>query len=192
MIIIGLHGHARAGKSTIGKYLTDKHGFVNTSFAAPLKKAVSCIFNLSDTEMKEENKEKIIHRWGLSFRNMCQLVGTEVGRRISKDIWIKNAQFFIEDIENRKKEKELKNFIKDGVVVTDVRFKNEADFIRQKNGLVIHVKKSNATGEVGIKGHESESGIPFSPSSDVLLENNGTLEELYKKVDLIIERTRLI
>jgi hypothetical protein len=71
-----------------------------------------------------------------------------------------------------------------GVVIPDVRFRNEVDAIKQAGGRVFRIARPGSTGDVGIKGHASESemdGISVE-RFDALIENTGTLEGLKKVV----------
>ena len=64
------------------------------------------------------------------------------------------------------------------IVVTDVRFQNEADAIKEKGGIILYIQRDG----VAEDGHESEK---IDVKYDYMLENNGTLEQLYKEVDVI-------
>lgn len=65
------------------------------------------------------------------------------------------------------------------VVIKDVRFENEADFIRSHNGNIWHVKRDNAAKVIS---HSSERGIEIK-QGDIVINNNGSLMDL----ELIIE-----
>lgn len=106
-----------------------------------------------------------------SVRKLLQFIGTEMFRNlINRDIWVKNFISRIEPGTN--------------YVVTDARFINEIECIKKHFGgkiMFIEVKRQGCDGvSVGIKNHESER---YSLPSDVILENNGTIEELYCKVE---------
>lgn len=60
------------------------------------------------------------------------------------------------------------------MVIPDVRFENEAEWVRNKGGRIIHVVRANPT---QIETHVSENGVTKSPL-DAILFNSGTLEEL--------------
>jgi hypothetical protein len=98
-------------------------------------------------------------------------VGTEVCRNIDPDFWIKIF------------EKNIVNFQPTSVkalVIPDVRFKNEVDYIRSKNGVLIKVKRDLIPG-VSPYQHQSEKGLD-DELFDYVVENNGTVDELYKKI----------
>jgi hypothetical protein len=62
-------------------------------------------------------------------------------------------------------------------VFTDVRFANEADFIRAEGGIIVRVVREGlAAGE-----HESESG-QLAIRSDQSVLNDGTIERLHAQL----------
>ena len=165
--LIGFAGKARSGKDTAGKYLVDNYQFVRYSFAQPLKDGAKAMFNLTDEQI--ENKEKVIEPWGRSPRELYQLLGTDVARSIDVRVWIKNAEMFI------KKRAGL------SVVITDVRFSNEAEWIRKQGGVVIYLE-SKTRGINDGTGHASENGLT-GDDVDLVIENDGTINALYEQVE---------
>lgn len=177
--LIGIHGKARAGKDTAAKYLVSEHGFVRQAFADPLKRAGQAMFGLNEQETWDDSlKEVVIPYWGMSPREMFQKLGTEGGREVfGEDLWLKRWLKFYEEY------KDLSN-----IVVPDVRFENEAELVRARGGIVIHLTTSRKS---ALKGntttHASEAGVEFKPG-DYRLANDGTFAALYAKIDLILEQ----
>ena len=167
--LIGFAGKARSGKDTAGKYLVDNYQFAHYYFAKPLKDGAKAMFNLTDEQI--ENKEKVIEPWGRSPRELYQLLGTDVARSIDKRVWIKNAEMFI---------RKHPGF---SVVITDVRFSNEADWIRSKGGVVIYLD-SKTRGITNHTSHSSENGLG-GDDVDVYMENDGTINQLYEKIEAL-------
>lgn len=64
-------------------------------------------------------------------------------------------------------------------VIKDIRYENEASFWRKHNGIIWHITRNSA---MKVHSHSSELGIKVA-TPDKLIENNGTIEELRKKVD---------
>jgi hypothetical protein len=166
-LIIGFAGKARSGKDTAGKYLVDNYQFVHYSFAKPLKEGAKAMFNLTDEQI--DNKEKVIETWGKSPRELYQLLGTDVARSIDTDVWIKNAEMF---------RKSIGGF---SLVVTDVRFANEAKWIRDNGGVVVFLE-SKTRGIHEHTGHSSENGLS-GEDVDIIIENDGTIEALHQKIE---------
>jgi len=164
--LIGFAGKAGSGKDTAGKYLVDNYLFAHYYFAKPLKEGAKAMFNLTDEQVK--NKEKVIEPWGRSPRELYQLLGTDVARSIDPNIWIKNAEMFYRQAHGS------------SVVITDVRFSNEAFWIRQKGGIVIQIKRDNEP--ITKSSHSSENGMKES-DYDLTILNTGTKQELFDKLD---------
>lgn len=62
----------------------------------------------------------------------------------------------------------------DVVIIKDVRFENEAEFLRNHGGTIWHIKREQA---LKVISHASEKGIKVK-DKDIVIQNNGSLEEL--------------
>ena len=174
MRVIGITGRARSGKTTVTEWIVTAHQFEPYAFAAPLKNALRAIFNLTEEQMDGEEKEQILNWLGCSPRFLMQSLGTEWGRNtVRQDLWIKLAERWLESVPR----------YVPGVVFSDVRFDDEANFVRQHGGILIHVSRSAAP---KVNPHESERGVRFE-DGDFILPNNGTLDELYERVDDLVQ-----
>ena len=71
----------------------------------------------------------------------------------------------------------IKNF-----VISDVRFQNEADLVKKLNGLLIKVKRP---GQNNNDKHISERGIDDIKNYDILIQNSGSIFDLYEKIRLL-------
>lgn len=172
--LIGIAGKARTGKDTIARHLWAKHSFTRIAFADPVKLAAQAMFGLTHDQTWDDNmKEKLIPEWGMSPREIFQRVGTECVRDVfGADHWLNRwAQTYrmIKDT--------------DDIVVPDVRFENEAAMIRDLGGLVIHLVRDGAH---PVARHVSESGVAIA-DPDIVINNNGTIEDLQSLVDTIVE-----
>lgn len=202
MAIIGLVGFIGSGKGAVGDMIADK-GWHRDSFAAPLKDAASSIFGWprdlleGDTEVSRKWREEPDEFWSIRTGNSnftprlaLQLLGTEAGRNVfHPDIWVISLL-------NRAKGK--------NVVVTDVRFKNEIDYIQDNGGIVVRVKRGEEPSWFNIAKEANagsmlcfdamcESQIHASEwdwigcEFDYTIENDGTLQDLGKRVDDLLQ-----
>ena len=177
-IIIGVTGRARSGKDTVGEYLINNYGFKRLAFADSLKNACESVFGFSHDQLYGDSKEKVDEYWKHTPREIFQKVGTELFRielpkqcsHIGDDIWIRSV------------DRKIQNLKKAGckrVVITDMRFKNEKEFINAQHGLSIKTvrnisnNQSNHASEVEIDGFQC----------DITFDNNKTLKELYNAID---------
>ena len=169
--LIGISGKAGAGKDTLGKYLCDEYRCMHYYFAKPLKEGAKIMFGLSDEQI--ENKEKVIEPWGISPRKIYQLLGTEVGRGIDVNIWVKNAEMFVKSVAGHT------------VVITDVRFDNEAHWIHSRGGAVINIVRDQK--DIYENKHSSEGGLK-PDNIDLTIHNNGTIADMCNEVTYMIQK----
>lgn len=171
--IIGLCGKARSGKDTAANMLqTIKPTAGKVAFADPIRAAAKAMFDFTDEHLHGKLKEVVIPRYGKSPRQIMQTLGTEWGRdTIHEDLWLLIA------------EEKIDAFVGAGrwAIVTDVRFENEADFIRKKGGQIWHIRRGDAP---AVSKHPSEAGVTFRADlGDIVINNNGTLDDLFEQVD---------
>lgn len=160
--LIGLTGRARSGKDTVADFIVAAQGGYKYSFADPIRHMLRPLGVDMWDPYWQSRKEEIIPALGVSPRRMMQTLGTDWGREIiNPDLWLLLAQ-------------QTLHRNGPGMVVADVRFENEADWVRRHGGRIIHVIRPDAK---EVEAHVSESGIEVAPT-DTQLFNTGTLEEL--------------
>ena len=144
--ILGICGRAGAGKDTfaasfIAAAVADGATVRKYSFADPLKQACEVLFGGDDVDhwWTQEGKaaefpfwaEKLGARYG-SGRNILVTVGTDVFRyNVSDSFWLHIAEW------------RASRSDADVIVIPDVRFDNEAAWIRAMGGTVIEVVNTN-------------------------------------------------
>ena len=200
-MIIGVLGFIGSGKGTVGDILSDL-GFKKESFASHLKDVTAVMFNWDrnllegDTDESREFREKADPYWSSKFekdftpRLALQLMGTEVGRNVF------DTNFWVHCIEN----KIVMNKATPNFVITDVRFKNEIEWITSKNGILIEVRRGITPHwyDIAVKANRGDSraelwmqhtsGVHESEwrwighHTDETIYNDGTLEDLKKNV----------
>lgn len=160
--LIGIAGRARSGKDTVANFIVAAIGGYRYSFADPIRAMLALLgVDMSDPYW-QARKEEPIPALGVSPRRMMQTLGTEWGRQlINPDLWLIMAH-----------QRLLQSG--PGMVISDVRFDNEAAWIRKHGGWIIHVIRPDTK---TVEAHESENGIEVL-AEDVQLFNSGTLEEL--------------
>ena len=158
MKIIGITGPLNSGKSQSALFMQK---FEPESIIIPFAKALKDFaFQMGWDGKKDERG-----------RRLLQLLGTDVGRKcISEDIWVKHWWKATQVNQTKL------------IIADDLRFNNEAQRIKENGGIVIQV--------VGrcefLKTHESEMGID-PRYVDHFLPNDGTLIDLQKKCDIIVD-----
>jgi dephospho-CoA kinase len=171
--VIGLCGKAGSGKSTVAQYLQENYGFERIAFADSLKEILLESGIVSPLDLVKKTPYA---------RFLLQRIGTDVIRnQVDPNFWINKTL---------KKIGELIFKGKKNIVIEDVRFPNEAELINLFNGTVIKVVRNNNTlDREDLKNHESETFIE-QLLVDTIINNTGTIDDLYKELDKIISKIK--
>lgn len=185
-MLIGVCGQAGSGKSTVAQFLVKHYGFIEVSFADPMKRFVQDVFDMTDAQIwgpsENRNAEDMRYpdpakpRHGLTPRFALQTLGTEWGRNCYPQVWVDYAirvharlqeggyaydqqrgLYTVSTLMDRRVNPDAMMWPKINVVISDVRFKNEVGGIREAGGDVFRIVRPGAEGKVGIAGHASES-----------------------------------
>lgn len=212
MKIVGLVGFKGSGKDSASTPLLEQ-GFQKTSFAGVLKDCCSAIFGwdrdmlegtTGEARLKREETDlwwaEKLGRPGFSPRRAFTSLGTDVIRtHFNENIWVLAVE----------------NQIRQGGdwVLTDCRFPNELQMVKDLGGTIIRVKRgpepewyrfAEAVNNIKDKNdrfyqeaaaamtvlykhiHISEWAWAGSPLIEHTIENDGSLEELHAKVNRIV------
>ena len=156
--LIGITGRAGCGKDTLAGMLD----YATYAFAGPLKAGLAA---MGFPEPPRLLKEERIEGFSFSWRRAAQLLGTEWGRALQSDIWLAMAKRHRCDVQA------------EFLVITDVRFHNEADWIRE-HGILVHLRgRQTLMTDPAAAQHESENLLPVM-EQDYVIENSGSLNRL--------------
>lgn len=167
--LIAFAGPAGSGKDTAAGFLKGSK-YVPYKFAAPIKQAISNMFGVPLSLLEDSvAKEGELTPYGKSMRYMMQTLGTEWGRDlIHPDIWVILATKRLYEVMTLGK----------CMVISDLRFENEAQWVRQSKGQIFYLER----GASGIgQSHKSEQGFQLQPEDTVII-NNGSIAELRAKL----------
>ncbi len=170
-MIIGFTGPAGSGKTTACEFFNRRYGALIYNFADPIKNGIASLFGFNlaqcfDPALKEV-EDPIL---GFSPRRAMQVIGTEgVRNHLGQDTWVKI-------MEKRTSEPLIKNGL---VVIGDVRFNNEAIWIRKNlsGGCLVHLIGRKTE----VSPHSSEEGVILA-EGDIIIENSETLLEFRQKL----------
>lgn len=132
----------------------------------------------------QDQKNIVIKQFNKTIGETLQLVGTDLFRdNYDTDIWVKS--FFNEELSEKLNNGKI-------IVVPDVRFVNEADFILQEGGYLIRLEgdpmgvRENSLRDLN---HISETDLDNYTKFDKVIYNDKKDIEILKKVvnDLIFE-----
>lgn len=159
---------AHSGKDTCAEYLKEKHGGVILKFADGIYNILYTVQDMMGIPRKKHAP-------------LLQMIGTDLGRNADPDVWVKICTNRIKEI--------LKENPEANILISDLRFPNEASSLKELGFTLCCVtRKQELRGNIGRDpNHPSETAMDWYDKWDVVIENNGTLEDLYKKVDQLIK-----
>lgn len=166
---IGLSGPAGSGKDTASDALVRHFSYERYAFADPLRKAVAAILGCPVEMLKDRAFKEAKTALGVSPRRMMQTLGTEWGRQtIRDDMWLQVMA--------------VQSLLSPRVVIPDVRFDNEAEWILSSGGIVIQVDRPGCE---PVEGHVSEAGVSKSLLTSRVV-NDGDVPDLHRKVENVV------
>lgn len=213
-MIVAFSGRKFAGKDTCAEGLIKHHKFIRVSLADELKDIAAIVFHIPRTRMDDpDQKEKpfkhpliinSVHLEDLidrvekdgfrvsevaqktifaeflgtplqSIRHVLQLLGTDICRHHIKDtIWLEYFDRRIAKIDG-------------SVVVTDARFKNERDHLKNLGAILVLVERPNdmeATRLNKTELHVSENQLGTDADYDVLVYNIGSVYQIQSEISM--------
>jgi len=177
--VVGIAAMARHGKDTVAEALVAL-GYERISLADKLKEEVAGMFEGHEGF----DLETLMHGdKGPLQRRVLQIWGTEARREVFPDFWI--WQWCV---------KALACAVagKPGVVLADVRFHNEADYVHLCGGVLIGVDRGDFRDPDTDYSHASERHIPeILAKADYTIDNTGSLEKFNENVSYALDELRL-
>ena len=171
--VVSFWGKAGSGKSQAARILVTKYGYKPISFATPIKNVMEKfldIFGEDRNHVWSKKQQPIASLNGLTGRYLLQTFGTEWGRDlIDKNLWANIARKRISTALGRGER----------VVIDDLSFVNEEIMLQEFGASIVQITRDD---EKDLK-HTSENQ---NLTSDYVLENNGNLTTLTKKLKCII------
>lgn len=198
-MLIGISGFAKSGKTTVASYLEDRFGYTRKHIATPLRAMLSPLLQAFGVPADEYQgvpnvydylegfkKEDVIPGLGVTGRHLQVTLGTEWGRElVDPDLW---AKAWVRGLTAKSK-----------VINDSVRFPNEQAQIDRYHGKVIMIRRPGVGPRVfkwqklgpylydkgiwwGV--HDSERLDRIYP--DVVIENDGSMINLYDKLDEVM------
>jgi hypothetical protein len=178
-LIIGLSGYARSGKDEAAQALVDR-GWRRAAFADKLKDFLYALDPLIPGHYGAGvlRLRKLVDATGWDYaketypevRALLQRAGTEAGRRVlGSNVWV-DAVF-------------REHADAPALVVSDVRFPNEAEAIAERGGVLIRVSRPHVGPKRSRHGQVHESEVALDGwEFDHHLNNDGPIADLHEKL----------
>lgn len=204
--LIGLGGYAESGKDEVAKYLAERYGFVRCGMSNGLEQALLALdpivpfgeitdgvwakkdaAKLRSTEREFERYSELHTRAGYDLskknpevRQLLQRLGTDVGRRfMDEEVWVR---WLLDNVIDPALDDE-----KD-VAVTAMRYPNELAMVKSRgsyNDVEPLTWWVHRPGYGPVNAHSSDNTL--GPDDfDLILMNDGSLNELHFKIDKLL------
>jgi len=180
-ILIGLCGHAGSGKTAAADHLHIEHSFEQLAFADGLKDMLADHFNdlgvdyacLHEPGLKNEPLH--IGQAVTSARELMQRLG-DTFRAVHADWWV-HALAMRAGMAGPRDQWQP---IHDRIVITDIRYPNEAAWLLQAGGILIRLQREGAP---PVREHGSERHVSRLPAHITLVNNGPTMHGLHTLLD---------
>lgn len=183
--LIAICGVAGSGKSTVQQYLSDYHGFRAHDFAMPLKTAAQLLTGMNPHRdpADPEARERRDPFWGRSPRQFLQDFGQGMRNLFGQDFWLKVWRQRYDALPPGSR-----------VVVTDCRYENEVQFLRERGAVILGVERPGAAERLppATLAHSSEQMALYKLRAvcDTVLVNDTTIFSLCFKVEMFLKEGR--
>jgi hypothetical protein len=175
-MIIGLSGYARSGKDTVAGMLMGIHHYEQRAFANKIRELLFAIDPLIMHDGKDFRLQDIVESKGWEdaktqhpeVRRLLQDLGVGARTLFGDDFWIYQV---LKDIHPS-----------DKIVISDVRFKNEAECISARGGQVWRI---NRVGVEAANQHISEHDLD-DWKFDGVITNNSDMPNLIKQIRALL------
>ncbi len=196
-MLVGISGKKQSGKNTVatiwntidaernyglealleGRGSSSPNGsFTPKSFAQGVKEIASLYtgipIELFEFEATKAMKVKYAEE-KITIREVLQKVGTFGRKTFGESYWI-NKLFH--------------DYKHQNWIITDVRYKNEADAIKQRGGILIRLNRNSTSTDT----HDSEIELDDYSDWDYVINNNGSIGELAHSVTEIMIKQGII
>lgn len=181
-MFIGFAGRKNTGKDTAGAYLVEKYGYSRHAFADALKALalrINPMLPLREGDWWDGDLEELSHLvssrgWDYAkdefpeVRRYLQTLGSAL-REMDQNFWVYPLI-------------DLRMAPLKPMVITDVRYINEAEFVRDEGGHVIKLVRDGVdTGD----DHESETSVDSLPVCATIV-NDGSMEDLHRRIEEVL------
>ncbi|MFD5308172.1 deoxynucleotide monophosphate kinase family protein [Streptomyces ardesiacus] len=181
---IGLIGKARSGKDTAAARMVQTSAYTRLAFADPLREALLGLdpvvpFGPGGWTTIREYVEDFgweVAKESTEVRRLLQNYGQTI-REVDPEFWVRALS----------KKVAAAHAWNMPVVVTDVRYRNEAEALQRAGFYLIRVERPGGPSLAGEAAqHASETELD-DWEADLTLHNNGTLDTFIRNVDITLQ-----
>lgn len=181
--LVGVIGRKRSGKDTFAARLVAAHGYTRIAFADPLRAAALALDPIVSSGERcagepDERLSEVVARLGweaakdvYEVRRTLQNFGVGLRDTLGPDIWVDYAMRHVDREPGP-------------VVITDVRFPNEADAVEARGGMLVRIIRPGLGSD---DDHISETALDARQAHHMII-NAGTVADLHVAADSLAAR----
>jgi dephospho-CoA kinase len=180
--IVGVCGSKYSGKDTVSNILGKLYGYENIKISEPLKNVSKILFNFTEEQVEGSKKDVVDPVWGITPRQVLQFIGTDIMQfEIQKLLKGQGRNFWVDRVVKKIESSDHR------FVISDLRFLHEYEALKTcySDIYIIRVNRSSCRNQTD--SHISEGEFTKIPAN-VILDNDGTCDELEKSIVSLFER----
>lgn len=175
--IIGIAGKAHAGKDTVANLLLSLIQVPSYiyHFADPIKQHLCDLLKLDIRYFNDTTLKESVYKDELTYRMLMQNTGDSFKKIFGEEVFVNLANEYYESINS--------NSV---LIIPDVRYEYEAEWIKNNSGIMIYVDNMNSSTTMS-NSHSSESK---TIDCDIIIHNDKSqsINHLLKQVDYVYFR----
>jgi hypothetical protein len=176
-ILIGLVAPHSCGKTIAESYLSTAYDLPYFRFADVLKQIAGRVWKLSDRQLYTDLKDVVDARYGCTPRSKIHEL-SDIVHLIEPGFVTKQALSWMG----------YGLHTKVGGVISDCRLPEQIDFVHENGGILLYLTRDSSKRKQAPSDHATEHHHSVRhPTRSHTIDNNGTKEELHKKIDSVLQ-----
>jgi hypothetical protein len=193
-LFIGISGKLGSGKDTAAEYFVSELNCPAQicRFADRLKQMTAVLTSTPvDIQYTREGKQVVPPGFADSLGTLQQKLGMAMREYIHRDVWVHAtlSPYLSPALKGPSGGKVI-------VIVPDVRFQNEAQFIKEHGGILLRIegdptgvrRSDSANADARDLNHISETDLDDYQGFHAVIYNNGSLEQLHERLDQVMAK----
>ena len=185
---IAISGKANSGKNTltsiIYEELSKTHSiqgcdFKNMAFADPIKEMVLMMYPQAQRHHlfgESVFRSSFIPGSNVTYRQALLDIG-KLGRNHDNNLWVSNLKYRLKEYN----EKQIKNNSSSIIIISDLRFINEVDYLENEGFYLVRLKRKNNQLKINDISEKEQDSIPDS-KFNTIISNDQDLYYLRQEV----------
>ncbi|MBN2052446.1 AAA family ATPase [Candidatus Woesearchaeota archaeon] len=182
-LIIGLTSFLGAGKTSVGDYLVQKKGFVFYSLSDVIREEITKKGQEITREKLQLTGNDLRRKFGNNI--LARRVLEKIGHSKKKNHYVVDSIRNPAEVEALRKNKGFALWFIDAPI--ELRFERVRQRQREKDPITFNDFKASEDKELKSKDSANQQLLKCREMTDAVIINDSSVEELYKKIDKLLE-----